>query len=65
METLNNQQKIEFFRKVYRALYLLGEIVAGEATPAIASLRLLLIDAVGQEHQSELIGLWNEEIDNI
>ncbi len=65
MDALNEQQKIEYFRKVYRALCLLGEMPLGEIAPAIASLRLLLIDAIGSEHQSELIGKWNEEMADI
>lgn len=62
MKPLEEEDRIGMFRTVYRALHILGEGDPGVATPATASLRLLLIDALGEERQRELIGGWNEEL---
>ena len=58
---MDQAEKIDYFRKIYKALRVLGRDRPEVAVPAIASLRLLLIDAVGEETQRELIGKWNEE----
>jgi hypothetical protein len=62
MEPLTEQKKIECFRTTYRALHVLGETQPAASTPAVASLRLLLIDALGEERQKELVGAWNDDL---
>lgn len=56
---LTNEQKIEYFGKIYKALQILCQTNPESATGAVASLRLLLIDAVGEIKQKRLIGEWN------
>lgn len=63
MQPLEEQEKIEYYRKIYRALHVLGKMMPGAAVPAVAGMRLLLMDAIGQEAQRELIGVWNEELE--
>ena len=58
---MTEQEKIEYFRKIYEALCVLGERNPKITTPAIASLRLLLVDVFGEEIQKELIRQWNEK----
>lgn len=58
---MTEQEKIEFFRKIYEALSVLSEEKPQIATPAIASLRVLLIYTFGEEKQKELIRQWNEK----
>lgn len=60
---MTNEQTIQKFRSVYRALSVLGDEKPEVATSAVASLRLLLIDAVGEAEQSMLVGKWNEEME--
>jgi hypothetical protein len=52
---------IDHVHTVYRSLRLLGESEPAAATPAVAALRLLLIDMAGEDRQRELISQWNEE----
>ena len=73
---IDTLKRIDYFRKVYRALHLLGDMLPwdekemrpmGGMLPgdicitATASLRLLMVDAFGEERQKELIGQWNED----
>lgn len=58
---MDEKERTERFRTVYRSVQLLGDVDPAAGTPAVASLRLLLIDAVGEERQRELIGEWNNE----
>lgn len=62
MGSLTVQKMIEYFRTIYRALHELGKTQPREATPAIASLRLVMIDVFGEEVQKKLIGEWNDEL---
>jgi hypothetical protein len=57
------EDMIKKFRTIYRALSFLGNEQPEVATPAIASLRLLLIESVGESEQRELIGTWNDEME--
>lgn len=58
--TRTDDDRIANFRTVYRAL--LSPKPGDQSVAAIASIRLLLIDAVGEDRQRELIGLWNGEV---
>jgi hypothetical protein len=58
---LDPQQKIEYFGVIYKSLAHVGYEQPELATRAIASLRLLLIDTVGEDRQRVLVGQWNEE----
>ena len=51
--------KIGYFRKIYETLVFFSKD-SYEVRESIASLRLLLIDVVGEEKQQELIKQWNE-----
>lgn len=62
MKNLTDQEKIGYFRAIYRALSVLGKDHPEVCTAAIASLRLLLIDAVGEDHQKNLVAAWNDEL---
>jgi hypothetical protein len=52
--------KEQYFRTIYHTITF-GDLSPEIATPAIASLRLLLIESVGEERQRELVSAWNEE----
>lgn len=58
---LTPTEKREYMRKVYHALRILGDRDPGTATPAVASLRLLLSDAIGEDAQRDAVGEWNDE----
>jgi hypothetical protein len=60
VDSLSSEKKLQFFSTVYAALSDLGHRDPATAARAMAALRLLLIDAVGEERQRELIGEWNE-----
>lgn len=58
---LTDEKMIRCFRVAYKALSLLGEINPEAATPATASLRLIMSMFFGEERQRELVGQWNDE----
>jgi hypothetical protein len=62
--TASIDEKAKMFRTVYLACNRFAKLDPRVATPAIASIRLLLIDAVGEVEQRRLVGLWNEEMEN-
>jgi hypothetical protein len=60
---MTQDESVALFRTVYRALSALGDEQPQISTAAVASLRLLLIDQVGESEQSKLIGAWNAELE--
>ena len=54
------EKKIGYFRDIYKTLKSFSED-SYEARASIASLRFLLIDAVGNDKKQELIKQWNKE----
>ena len=53
-------KRLYYIEIIYRTLRALGKKKPAEAARALASIRLLLIETVGEAKQREFVGAWNQ-----